>query len=264
MTFQLFGKLVRLLMKEKMQYRGDFLLSAVAQMISYGGDYIVIYLFIKRFDTLAGWNWPEIALLYSIGLLTYALGASFSFVQMSQLEGQVRQGTFDTLLIKPVNPYLYLISRGFNLAYIAHITISGSVLVWAMFQLNLHWTWTPYFYLLIAIISGSMIHAGVMTMIGAMSFIWVRSSYLFSLFFQLKNFISYPLPVFGTVVQLLLTVVVPLAFVNFYPTAYLLDNDTALLPPWAMWLVPLAGPIIYGLGYRFWMFGANKYQGAGG
>lgn len=264
MTLQLFGKLVRLLLKEKMEYRGDFLLSACAQIISYAGDYIIIWLFMKRFNTLAGWGWSEIALLYSIGLFTYALGASFSFVQMRELEGQIRQGTFDIMLIKPVNPYLYLVSRGFNLAYIAHISISGSVMIWAILQLNVNWTWIDYLYLIIALLSGAMIHAGLLTAIGAVSFIWVRTGFLFSIFFRLKEFISYPLPVFGTMVQLLLTVGVPLAFVNFYPAAFLLSNDTALLPHWAKWLIPLAGPVCYGLSYRFWMYGASKYQGAGG
>jgi ABC-2 type transport system permease protein len=264
MTLQLFGKLVRLLMKEKMEYRADFILSAFAQIIAYAGDYIVIWLFIRKFDTIAGWSWPEIALLYSIGLFTYALGASFSFVQMRELEGQVKNGTFDSLLIKPINPYLYLISRGFNLGYIAHVIISGSVLIWALIVLDLAWTWDRILYLILTMISGALIQAGIMSIIGAMSFIWIRTGFMFTLFFRLKDFISYPLPVYGTFIQILLTVGIPFAFINFYPAAFLLSNETALLPGGAMWIVPAVGPVCYWLGYRFWMYGANKYQGAGG
>ncbi|WP_158630013.1 ABC transporter permease [Cohnella sp. AR92] len=264
MTIQLFGKLVRLLMKERMAYRADFILSAFAQIISYAGDYIVIWLFIEQFHNLAGWTWPEIAFLYSIGLFSYAIGASFSFVQMRELEGQVKQGTFETILIKPVNPYFYFVSRGFNLAYIAHIAISGSVLIWAMIKLGLQWTWLDYVYLILALIGGALIQAGLLTAIGAMSFIWVRTGFLFSLFFRLKDFISYPLPIFGSFVQLLLTVGVPLAFINFYPAAFLLSKEALLIPQWAMWAVPAVGPVCYWISYRFWMYSANKYQGAGG
>ncbi|WP_341280154.1 ABC-2 family transporter protein [Paenibacillus sp. FSL H8-0537] len=264
MTLQLFGKLVRLLLKERMEYRADFILSAFAQIIAYAGDYIIIWLFIQRFNTIAGWTWPEIALLYSIGLFTYALGASFSFVQMRELESQVRQGTFDILLIKPVNPYLYLVSRGFNLGYIAHILISGSVLIWSISKLNMQWTLSEYIYLMLVVVSGAMIYAGILTIIGAVSFIWIRTNFMFTLFFKLKDFIAYPLPIFGTFIQLLLTALVPLAFVSFYPAAFLLSNDATLLPQWAMWMVPIVGPLCYWAGYRFWMYGANKYQGAGG
>lgn len=264
MTIQLFSKLVRLLLKERMEYRGDFILSIFAQIVAYAGDYIVIWLFIKKFNTIAGWTWPEIAFLYSLGLITYALGASFSFVQMRDLEIQVKQGTFDSILIKPVNPYLYLVSRGFNLGYIAHISVSGFVLVWAMIELNMTWMLIDYMYLILAIISGAMIQAGILTVIGALSFIWVRTSFMFTLFFRLKDFISYPLPIFGTFIQILLTVVIPLAFVNFYPASYLLSNETTLLPIWAKWCVPIVGPLCYWVGYKLWMFGTNKYQGAGG
>jgi ABC-2 type transport system permease protein len=264
MTLKLFGKLVRLLMKERVEYRADFLLSIVAQIIGYAGDYIIIWLFVKKFNTIAGWTWPEIALLYSMGLFTYALGASFSFVQMRDLEGQVRNGTFDSLLVKPVNPYLYLVCRGFNLGYLAHVLISGSVLVWALTVLGLEWSLSLIAYLVLAIIGGAMIQAGLITLIGATSFIWVRTGFLFTLFSKLKEFISYPLPVFGTFIQILLTFVLPFAFINYYPAAFLLSNKTPLLPQWALWVVPVIGPICYWVGYRVWMFGVNKYEGAGG
>jgi ABC-2 type transport system permease protein len=264
MTFQLFTKLVRLLMKERLEYRADFFLSIIAQIVNYTGDYIIIWLFIRKFSSIAGWTWPEIALLYSIGLFTYALGASFSFVQMRELEGQVNNGNFDSLLIKPTNPYLYLVSRGFNLGYIAHVVLSGSVLVWALITLDLHWNWYRILYLILALISGAMIQAGFITIIGATTFIWVRTSFLFTLFFKFKDFISYPIPVFGTFIQILLTFIVPFAFINFYPAAFLLSNETPLLSEWFMWLVPLIGPFCYWVGYRAWMFGINKYQGAGG
>lgn len=51
-----------------------------------------------RFDTITGWAWPEIALLYSIELFTYAIGAPFTFVQMREIESHVRSGIFETVL----------------------------------------------------------------------------------------------------------------------------------------------------------------------
>ncbi|XID91071.1 ABC transporter permease [Paenibacillaceae bacterium WGS1546] len=264
MTFRLFGQLVRLLTKERLEYRADFLLAILAQMVSYTADYLVIWLFIRRFDSIAGWTWPEIAFLYSIGLFTYALGASFSFVQMRELEGHVKNGTFDSVLVKPVNPYLYMVCRGFNLGYIAHLAISGSVLVWSLVSLDIKWTALSVLYLVLAVIGGALIQAGFMSLIGATSFVWVRTGFLFTLFFKLKDFISYPLPVFGTFIQLLLTFVIPFAFINYYPAAFLLSHDTSLLSSWAMWIVPAVGPLSYWIGYRVWMLGVNRYQGAGG
>ena len=264
MSIQLIGTLLRLLVKERLIYRGDFLLGIIAQLISYAGEYVVLWIFISKFQALAGWSWPEIALLYSFGLFTYALGASVSFVQMQSLEGQVQAGTLDSLLVKPLNPYLYHISRGFNLAYIAHLLISGSVLIWALSVLEVSWSWWSVLYVALAVVGGALVQAGLMSAIGASAFVWVRTGFLFTLFFRLKEFISYPLPIFGSFIQILLTFVVPFAFVNYYPAAYLLGKDSLLLPAWGMWLVPAVGPLVYWLGYVVWMRGVNKYQGAGG
>ncbi len=54
MTWPLFGKLVQLLMKERMEYRGDFILGAFAQIINYGASYAVIWLFLKNSIRLRG------------------------------------------------------------------------------------------------------------------------------------------------------------------------------------------------------------------
>jgi ABC-2 type transport system permease protein len=264
MTWPLFGKLLQLLMKERMEYRADFLLGAFAQIINFGASYIVIWLFLRKFDTIAGWSWPEIALLYSIGLFTYAIGASFTFVQMRTLEGLVRNGTFDGILTKPVNPYFFFICRGFNLGYIAHVVIAGTVLLWSLSQLEIEWTWYKAMYFVLALVSGGMIQAGVMTLFGACSFILVRTGFLFNLYGRLREFISYPITVFGSFIQILLVFCIPLAFVSFFPSALLLMKPMPLIPEWCAWLSPLVGPLCFWAGYKFWMRCVNRYQGAGG
>ncbi len=109
-----------------------------------------------------------------------------------------------------------------------------------------------------------MVQAAALTILGAWAFAFVRSGFLFSLYYRLKGFISYPISVYGAFVQILLTAVVPLAFVNFYPATVLLSKEGQLLPGWIGWLAPLAGPLFLLLAYRVWMRGVNSYQGAGG
>jgi len=264
MTWSLFGKMVQLLMKQRMEYRTNFFLNAIAQIINYGASYIILWLFLKKFETIGGWSWPEVALLYSIGLFTYAIGAAFSFVQMRELEGNVRTGTFETVLVKPVNPYFYLVSRGFNLAYIAHMLISGSILIWSLIQLNIEWTLFKIVYFICILISGAMIQAGIMTLIGACSFIWVRVAFMFDLFFRLKEFISYPISIYAVFIQVVLILIVPLAFINFFPSTFMLAKESSYTYLFGTWISPFIGPFFYWLGYKFWMYSLNKYQGAGG
>jgi ABC-2 type transport system permease protein len=93
---------------------------------------------------------------------------------------------------------------------------------------------------------------------------FVRAQYLFGFAGSLRTFVTYPITIYATAIQVVLTVVVPFAFVNFYPAAVLLGKDGQAFPGWVGWLTPVVGLVMFGLAYRVWMRGIDRYQGAGG
>ncbi len=264
MSLSVFWQFVRLRMKERMEYRAAYVLGIVAQIWGYSAQYLAVWLLLHRFRAIHGWSWPQIAFLYSLDLFTYALGAAFTFSPMTELEQMVEQGTFDGVLVQPTNPYIYLTARMYNLGYLAHVILSGVVLVWAIGQLSIHWTVLTVLYLFLVLVSGVLLQAAAFTLLGAGAFIFVRTKFLFSLYYSFKTFISYPVSVYGTFVQVLLTAVIPLAFINFYPATILLSKDGQLFPGWVGWLAPLIGPLMFLMAYKVWMYGVDKYQSAGG
>ncbi|MNY78503.1 hypothetical protein D3C86_2187720 [compost metagenome] len=59
---------------------------------------------------------------------------------------------------------------------------------------------------------------------------------------------------------MLLTGILPFAFVGFYPAAYFLDR--------ASWghialLTPVVGGVFFAVALAFWNFGVSRYRGAG-
>lgn len=214
MSLHLFIKFARLRVKERMEYRAAYLLGIVAQMIGYGATYLVIWLMLHRFKMIGGWTWPQIALLYSLDLFTYALGAAFTFSAMVELEDMVREGTVEGILVQPLNPYFHIVARKYNVGYAAHVLLSGGVLIWSLTHLDIHWTLSKVVYFLLILLSGVCMQAACLTFLGACSFTLIRSSVLFSLYYRLKSFISYPISVYGLAIQIILTIFVPLAFIN--------------------------------------------------
>ncbi|GLV54115.1 multidrug ABC transporter permease [Dictyobacter sp. S3.2.2.5] len=264
MSLSVFWQFVRLRMKERMEYRAAYLLGILAQIWGYGGQYIVVWLLLRRFQTIHGWSWPQIAFLYSLDLFTYALGAAFTFSPFSELEQMVEEGTFDGVLVQPLNPYLYLVARKYNVGYAAHVILSGLILIWATTQLSFHWTALLFLYFLLILVSGVLLQAAFITFLGSLTFIVIRSQMLFGLYYSIKAAIAYPISIYGAAVQVALTVVFPLAFVNFYPATTLLSKSGQFLPGWIGWVAPLVGPLIFWLSYRIWTYGMNRYQSAGG
>ncbi|HEY2493749.1 MAG TPA: ABC-2 family transporter protein [Paenibacillus sp.] len=263
MNIRLFSYFVTLIIKSRMEYRGAFMIGAVGQITGYAANYLVIWLLLQNFDTINGWNWTEIAFLYSLNILTYAIGASFTYTPMVGLDQTIINGDFDKYLTKPLSPFTYYLANLFNIGYIAHIVISLLVLLWSITQVDVSWTAVKIIYLVLAVISGSFLQAAGLVVIGSLSFIFLRVRYLFEIFFKLKEFIAYPISIYGTLLQMILTWIIPLAMINYYPSIYLFDDS--VLTNKILGIVALAiGPLAFYISYKVWMYGANKYQGAGG
>jgi ABC-2 type transport system permease protein len=263
MTLSLFWHFARLRMRERMEYRGAYVTGMLAQILSYVADFLVIWVLVRRFGTMAGWEWEEIALLWAFNLLSYAIGAAFTYCQ-SELEGFIQGGTFDGYLVRPLNPYLSFAAQRFNVGYLGHIALAAGIMAWSLGNLDIDWTPLSVVFLLLSLIGASLLQAAVMTLLGAWAFVFVRAQFLFGFAGTLRTFITYPITIYGAAIQIMLTAIVPFAFVNFYPASVLLDKEGQLFPGWTGWLTPLVGAAAFWGAYRVWMRAMNRYQGAGG
>lgn len=263
MTVALYWHLIRLRLRERMEYRGAFLIGLACQGLAYVADFVVIWVLVHAFGTLAGWRWHEIAMLYAMNLLTYAIGAAFTYSQ-TELESLVTRGTFDVFLVKPTNPLLTFSAHRFNVGYVGHVVIACAVMAWSLTRHDYGWDVPRWLFFVTSVVSGSLLQAAIMLVLGAVAFLVVRATYLFGLHGNIRSFITYPLSIYGVVVQLMLTVIIPFAFVNFLPLTVLMGKDTGALPAWIGWLTPLVGPAVFAIAWRIWFAGVNRYQGGGG
>lgn len=256
--------LVQMHIRSQMEYRGAFWLDRLAQILSYGSVFATIAILLARFDTLGGWNFPELALLFSFQLLAYSLGAAMSFVQLRDLEEQVRLGTYDTLLIKPFSPWAYLVFSGLNIGYAGHIILAIALMAWAVIAVDFSWSIWSALYFIAAIISSTLLTAAIITMIGATALIWVRSNHLFAIFFGFWELTRYPLNIFPAGIQFILITAVPLALTSSVPVGAMLGKPIPILGDWAGPVALIAGPLWVLLAIAHWRYATGKYQGAGG
>lgn len=256
--------LVQMHVKSQLEYRGAFWLDRLAQIVSYGAMLLSIWILLHKFELLGGWNWPELALLFSFQLLAYAMGASASFTQLRELEELVRLGTLDALLTKPINIWAYLIFSGLNIGYAGHIILAIPVLVWALIAAQVEWSLPSALFFGLSLLSATMVTGAVMTMIGGTALIWVRSNHLFAIFFGFWELTRYPLNIFPAGIQFVMLTIVPLAYISTVPVAVLLGKPVPMLGDFAAPVALLAGPLMVLLAIAHWRYALSRYQGAGG
>jgi ABC-2 type transport system permease protein len=263
LTFPLFMRFVQLKMKAQMEYRGAFLIGIWGQGFGYVADYVLLWLLVQRFQTINGWTWAEVALLVSLNVFSYALGASF-FYHMTGFDRLIINGGFDRYLTCPMNPLVHLSANQFNVGYIAHFTVSGIFLWWSLWQLQIEWSLGTIFFLFVILLSGGLMQASVFIFLGSWAFIFTRSNFLFTLYGALRDFISYPVSIYSFFIQTFLTFAIPFAFINYYPSLVILSKDDELFPGWFGWLTPFVAMICFSLSLLMWTHGVRRYRSAGG
>lgn len=256
--------LVRLEIRTRMEYRGAFVVHAVAMFLNYASAFAAIWILLEKFGTLGGWIWSEIALLLSFQLLAYALGAAMSFVQFRNFEETIRKGDFDVLLVKPFNPWAYIAFSGLNTGYAGHLVLAAGLMAWSLTQLDIAWSPGLAIYGVFALVNGCLVVAAVMTMIGASAMVLVQSRHLYSIFFGFWSLTRYPVNIFPLALQWLLVTIIPLGYMNYVPVAVFLDKDVAVLGPLGPLLSLVSGPISVMAAIAHWRFCLKRYQGAGG
>ncbi|MDR2618748.1 MAG: ABC-2 family transporter protein [Treponema sp.] len=245
-------------------YRSAYWLGVVAQWLSYGISFAVLFIMVRNFRVLAGWNSEEILFLYAMNLLSYALGASFFFNPCMGLPGKIRTGEFDIALTKPVSAFGHEVLNGFNFGYLSHITLSTAVMIFSLKTLGIVFSPASAFVFLALLLGAALIQASLLIFGSAWSFFTVNENPAMRLIWTLKDFINYPLPIYPGAMQVFLTFIVPMGFLNYYPGAVVLGKSGGgLFPPGLGYLTPFVGIAVFILSIRFWNWALSKYQSTG-
>jgi ABC-2 type transport system permease protein len=249
--------------RSQMQYRVNFISMVIAMVLTYGGNFLAIYWLTLRFQELDGWKLEELVLLYAMGILAWGFSVSF-FDSLQGFEDQVRNGTFDRALLRPMNPLLHVLGSQSPLNGIGQFVFSITAFIFAFRATGLSFTPGKLAYLVLTAFGGGMIFGGALIVVAAVAF-WTTRTYTFywSLLVPARQLVNYPVSIYPRVLQVLLTAVVPFAFINYYPAHVFLDRVGQLSYPVLAWATPAVGLVTISAAYWLWHWGTRFYTGTG-
>jgi len=262
---KLYVKFIVAHLQSKMEYKFSFFSDILVQIITYSIHYFNIWILLNKFGSMQGWSFYEIVFLYNMNLFTYGVSALFVWEPMRELENMVQEGSFDSILTKPINPFLHLVFRQFRTLYLGHTLLGIIVFYICLSNLPIHWDIYKAIWFVIVLAGGVLIQAAVMILGGAVSFWIVKSKAVIDTgIYGLRFFLNYPISIYDIWVQVILTFIIPYAFVNFYPAQYFLSKEsTSLFPPILQYGTPLVGVVLFFIAYKIWSLGVGKYQSTG-
>lgn len=261
----IYWKLVVTSIRAKMEYKVTFLFLLFALIFYYLGQLGVILIILAKFNNINGWTLSEMAFLY--GLLVFSQGIStLFFSSLNYFENYIIEGDFDRLLLRPLNPLLQVLSSSFELSAVAHFLIGSTALYYGATQSGIDWTFEKVLFLPVVLLGSVLIQGGIRLAVSAVTFWTTRNrSLVHTIVYSSKEFILYPISIYNFWVQAFLTLIFPLAFINYYPSHFFLARDSSalLFHPALQYGTPLAGLIVFALAYALWEAGINRYQSVG-
>ncbi len=250
--------------RSTMIYRTSFLLTVAGNLLVTGLDFATILLMFTRVDSLGGWSLPEVAFLYGLSATAFGV-ADLVLGSMDVLGSRIRDGSFDTLLVRPAPVLAQVGADRFALRRLGRISQGGVVLGWAALSVDVHWSAAKLLLLPLMVGSGAVIFCALFVAGAAFQFLAQDAAEVQNAFtYGGTTLLQYPPTVFGRDFVRGVTFMLPLAFVNWVPAAYVLGRPYPLrLPEWTVWSPPLVAAVCCALAGLAWRAGLRSYRSTG-
>lgn len=250
--------------RSSMTYRASFVITVFGNLLVTGLDFVAILLMFSQVDSLGGWSLPEVAFLYGLSATAFGL-ADLTFGSMDVLGSRMRDGSFDILLVRPAPVLAQVAADHFAVRRLGRITQGVLVLGWGLLAVDVDWTTAKVLLMPVMLISGGVIFCALFVAGAAFQFLAQDAAEVQNAFtYGGTTLLQYPPTVFGKDFVRGVTFMLPLAFVNWVPAAYVLERPYPLgLPQWASFASPLVAVACCALAGLAWRAGLRSYRSTG-
>ena len=265
-ALSLYARLLSVQVRSQLQFRASFFMEMLATALLSGTAFFSIALVLQRFKDIAGWSVADIAFLYGMVEVSFALmDMVFSGFDPPLFGRHVRTGSFDQLLLRPVSITLQIFGSEFLLRRTGRLLQAGAILGIALFYGEIAWTAAKLLYMPVIMLSNLVFFGGLFMTGAAITFWTVESIEVINIFtYGGKEMVSYPMDIYPSWMIKFFTFVIPAIFINYYPALYILDKPDPLgMPAFAPFLAPFAGAFMLALGNAAWKFSLRHYQSTG-
>ncbi|MCB2147745.1 MAG: ABC-2 family transporter protein [Deltaproteobacteria bacterium] len=242
----------------EMEYRANFIANFFMSAFWLAFAILGLHVFFYHRDQIGAWGYYEAMLVVGFYSLFNGLIEALLQPNLSRVIEQIRMGTFDFVLIKPVNSQFMASLRHLSIWKLADVAMGLGICVYAMVRLGL----VPSMGDLIAgagfVLCGAVILYSIWLMMVTSAFWFVRIDNISELFTAIYETGRFPVSVYPSWMRGVLTFVVPIAFITTFPAAALLGRAKVPL----LWVALLLAAGLFCGCVCFWRYAVKRYSSA--
>lgn len=257
-NISLYLSLLKVSLKEILIYRIDCIVGIFSQLIVQLVSLVCMFVVFQNTENIAGWNFKQILLLF--GVTRIAIGISgYCFDGLYDIGPKyIKSGEFDKILLRPVHPLISIIGDSREFVSIADVILGLILTICMLIQLSIPITALLIIKILFFSIIGALIIGAINTIFSISSFWTYRSNEVIWSFYRMYTFTEYPITIYNKFIRILITIILPFAFVAYYPTMAYLGFNSYLI-----YLSPIVTIILWIVAIKLWNLALNKYRSTG-
>ncbi len=260
-AFSLYCKMIGISIRGQLQYKASFVLYTIGNALGAFIEYLGVWALFSRFETMQGWTLSEAAIFFGMGNIAFALCEAF-MREFDIFHRHVRTGEFDRMLLRPRGTVLQMLGAQCQILRIGRLLQGVVVFAIGVSGLPFVWSTTDWMLLVLAILGGTLLFAGLAVLQATSAFWTIESIEVWScLTFGGLTAIQYPLSVYPKALRYLFTYMVPLVSISYWPCAVLLRRTYASSA--LAWGSPLVGFAFFVGSLCIWRVGIRHYRSTG-
>jgi ABC-2 type transport system permease protein len=263
-ALRLYIRYIGISFRSQMQYRASFVMLSIGHFLITGIEFLGIWVLFDRFGSLQGWALPEVAMLYGMVNIAFAItdGTSRGFDTFAFM---IKSGDFDRLLLRPRSTALQVAGQELTLRRVGRFSQGLIVLLWAASELGIVWSSARIALTIGAILGGSCLFYGILILQATLAF-WTTET------LEIMNTVTYggvettqyPLTIYRPWFRRFFTLVIPLACVTYFPALAILGRTDPLgTPVFVQWTAPVVGVMFLAVTLQVWKIGVRHYRSTG-
>lgn len=258
---ELYRHLVVARIRSQWQYRTSLFIDAAGAFVLTFAEFVVILVLFQHFPSLGGWSLTEVAFIYAIATLGFGL-CDLVIGHIENMGDQIRLGQFDVVLLRPAGTLLQVIASDFALRRLGKMLQSAAVLIYAVLRLDIDWTLGKVLLCGVSVVAGAAIFATIFILGACLQFFVLGTSEIANAFtYGGSQFTSYPLDIYGPLFKRIFAYVIPLAFVAYFPSQYVIGKGSA--PVWIQLSGPLVAIAALSVALGTWTVAVRHYRSTG-
>jgi ABC-2 type transport system permease protein len=251
-------------LRADMQYPASFFMLIFGHAAITCIEFLGLWALFDRFGSIQGWIVGEVALLYGMANISFAL-ADMLGRGFKSIPDMIRTGDFDRILLRPRLTFLQVLGQQVELYRVGRLVQGLVVLAWGFTSIETTITIADLFYLLLAITGGACLFIGVFALQATMAFWTVEG-------LEVGNILNYggvqaaqyPLDIYQRWFRNLFTYFIPIACLNYYPIILITQKrDLSEVEAVVMHAAPVVGCSFLVICLLIWCWGVRHYCSTG-